>query len=138
MPNTSTNKAAKATPCVLLLEKLHVCANEHFERAGVKVVRVDRALNEQELINELERTKCIAIGIRSKTKLTRRVLETANHSLIAVGCFCIGVNQVDTDCAAEQGIAVFNSPFSNSRSVGTGLEWRCGMGSGRDGAVQRR
>ena len=56
------------------------------------------------------------IGIRSKTKLTARVLREARN-LIVVGCFCIGTNQVDTQYAAEHGIAVFNSPFSNSRSV---------------------
>ncbi len=56
------------------------------------------------------------IGIRSKTKLTARVLREAKN-LITVGCFCIGTNQVDTKFAAERGIAVFNSPFSNSRSV---------------------
>ena len=56
------------------------------------------------------------IGIRSKTKLTARVLREAKN-LIVVGCFCIGTNQVDLAFAAEHGIAVFNSPFSNSRSV---------------------
>lgn len=56
------------------------------------------------------------IGIRSKTKLTARVLREAKN-LIVVGCFCIGTNQVDTKFAAERGVAVFNSPFSNSRSV---------------------
>lgn len=56
------------------------------------------------------------IGIRSKTKLTARVLKEAKN-LIVIGCFCIGTNQVDLQYAAEQGIAVFNSPFSNSRSV---------------------
>lgn len=56
------------------------------------------------------------IGIRSKTKLTSRVLREAKN-LIVIGCFCIGTNQVDTQYAAEHGMAVFNSPFSNSRSV---------------------
>jgi D-3-phosphoglycerate dehydrogenase len=56
------------------------------------------------------------IGIRSKTKLSARVLKEAKN-LIVIGCFCIGTNQVDLQYAAEQGIAVFNSPFSNSRSV---------------------
>jgi D-3-phosphoglycerate dehydrogenase len=56
------------------------------------------------------------IGIRSKTKLTKRVLQEAKN-LIVIGCFCIGTNQVDLQFAAQQGIAVFNSPFSNSRSV---------------------
>ena len=57
-----------------------------------------------------------AIGIRSKTKLTAKVLQEARN-LIVIGCFCIGTNQVDLDYAAKRGIAVFNSPFSNSRSV---------------------
>jgi len=56
------------------------------------------------------------IGIRSKTKLTAKVLAEAKN-LLVVGCFCIGTNQVDLDYAAKQGIAVFNSPFANSRSV---------------------
>lgn len=56
------------------------------------------------------------IGIRSKTLLTERVLREAKN-LIVIGCFCIGTNQVDTQYAAKHGIAVFNSPFSNSRSV---------------------
>ena len=56
------------------------------------------------------------IGIRSKTQLTAKVLQEAKN-LIVVGCFCIGTNQVDTPYAAAHGIAVFNSPFSNSRSV---------------------
>ena len=57
-----------------------------------------------------------AIGIRSKTKLTENVLKHAQN-LVCIGCFCIGTNQVDLEYAAKRGIAVFNSPFSNSRSV---------------------
>lgn len=56
------------------------------------------------------------IGIRSKTKLSEKVLREAKH-LIVIGCFCIGTNQVDLAYAALHGIAVFNSPFANSRSV---------------------
>lgn len=56
------------------------------------------------------------IGIRSKTKLTPRVINQCKN-LVAIGCFCIGTNQVDVQYAAERGVAVFNSPFSNSRSV---------------------
>jgi D-3-phosphoglycerate dehydrogenase len=56
------------------------------------------------------------IGIRSKTKLSEKVLREAK-SLIVIGCFCIGTNQVDLEYAAKHGIAVFNSPFANSRSV---------------------
>jgi D-3-phosphoglycerate dehydrogenase / 2-oxoglutarate reductase len=56
------------------------------------------------------------IGIRSKTKLTEKVLREAKN-LLVIGCFCIGTNQVDLDYSARHGIAVFNSPFANSRSV---------------------
>lgn len=56
------------------------------------------------------------LGIRSKTQVTARVLRAAK-TLLVIGCYCIGTNQVDLKCAAELGIAVFNSPFSNSRSV---------------------
>ena len=56
------------------------------------------------------------IGIRSKTKLTEKVLREAKN-LLVIGCFCIGTNQVDLEYAAKHGIAVFNSPFANSRSV---------------------
>lgn len=56
------------------------------------------------------------IGIRSKTKLTEKVLKEAKN-LLVIGCFCIGTNQVDLEYAAKEGIAVFNSPFANSRSV---------------------
>jgi D-3-phosphoglycerate dehydrogenase / 2-oxoglutarate reductase len=57
-----------------------------------------------------------AIGIRSKTRLSENVLKHAQN-LVCIGCFCIGTNQVDLEYAAKKGIAVFNSPFSNSRSV---------------------
>lgn len=56
------------------------------------------------------------IGIRSKTKLSKKILQEAKN-LLVIGCFCIGTNQVDLEFAAKQGISVFNSPFANSRSV---------------------
>ena len=68
------------------------------------------------LYTDTDRRDVQVIGIRSKTKLTARVLREAKN-LIVIGCFCIGTNQVDLGYAAEHGIAVFNSPFSNSRSV---------------------
>lgn len=68
------------------------------------------------LYTDIDRRDVQVIGIRSKTKLTARVLREAKN-LIVIGCFCIGTNQVDLGYAAEHGIAVFNSPFSNSRSV---------------------
>jgi hypothetical protein len=68
------------------------------------------------LVNSPTSRDVHVIGIRSKTKLTERVLREARN-LIVIGCFCIGTNQVDLRYAADHGIAVFNSPFSNSRSV---------------------
>ena len=66
------------------------------------------------MIEKIKDVHCI--GIRSKTKLTKKVLDAA-EKLGVIGCFCIGTNQVDLEVAAQKGIAVFNSPFSNSRSV---------------------
>jgi D-3-phosphoglycerate dehydrogenase / 2-oxoglutarate reductase len=72
------------------------------------------SLSEEQLIEKIRDVQ--AIGIRSKTKLTENVLKHAQN-LVCIGCFCIGTNQVDLEYAAKRGIAVFNSPFSNSRSV---------------------
>lgn len=72
------------------------------------------SLPEEQLIEKIRDVQ--AIGIRSKTKLTENVLKHA-QALVCIGCFCIGTNQVDLEHAAKRGIAVFNSPFSNSRSV---------------------
>jgi D-3-phosphoglycerate dehydrogenase / 2-oxoglutarate reductase len=72
------------------------------------------SLPEDELTEKIRDVQ--AIGIRSKTRLTANVLKHAQN-LVCIGCFCIGTNQVDLEYAAKRGIAVFNSPFSNSRSV---------------------
>lgn len=72
------------------------------------------SLPEDELLEKIKDVH--AIGIRSKTKLTEKILKAAKN-LVVIGCFCIGTNQVDLEFAAKSGIAVFNSPFSNSRSV---------------------
>jgi len=71
-------------------------------------------LPEDQLIEKIRDVQ--AIGIRSKTRLSENVLKHAQN-LVCIGCFCIGTNQVDLEYAAKRGIAVFNSPFSNSRSV---------------------
>jgi len=71
-------------------------------------------LSEEELIKEIKNVHLL--GIRSKTQITERILENASK-LQAIGCFCIGVNQVDIDAATKKGIAVFNAPYSNTRSV---------------------
>lgn len=100
---------------VVLFENIHMNAVDTFKKMGyTNVELLDKALSEDDLIEKLKDVRII--GIRSKTKLTRRVLESA-EKLQAVACFCIGTNQVDLECAAERGIAVFNSPYSNTRSV---------------------
>jgi D-3-phosphoglycerate dehydrogenase / 2-oxoglutarate reductase len=99
---------------VLLLESIHPVAAEAFRRAGCEVDVRSGSLGEDELVDALPGVELL--GIRSNTKVTARVLE-AGKDLLAVGCFCIGTNQVDLADAAGRGIAVFNAPFSNTRSV---------------------
>jgi D-3-phosphoglycerate dehydrogenase len=99
---------------VLLLENIHPVAAEAFRRAGVEVDVRSGSLSEDELVDELPGVSLL--GIRSNTKITSRVLD-AGKDLLAVGCFCIGTNQVDLAGAADRGVAVFNAPFSNTRSV---------------------
>lgn len=111
----STTSFPKEDLKVLLLENISPKAREVFNKAGYSNVEILKtALNEDELIEKLKDVRIL--GIRSKTQLTAKVLQNANK-LMAVGCFCIGTNQVDLETAAEEGIAVFNSPFSNTRSV---------------------
>jgi D-3-phosphoglycerate dehydrogenase len=100
---------------VLLLENVHPSAIELFKKNGFKNIEVIKgAISEKELINKIRDVSIL--GIRSKTQITKKVLLHADN-LLAVGAFCIGTNQIDTKEAAEKGIAVFNSPFSNTRSV---------------------
>ncbi|WP_201527979.1 phosphoglycerate dehydrogenase [Psychrobacter frigidicola] len=99
----------------LLLEGLHENALKVLENAGYQnIENLSHALDEDELIEKIKDAHFI--GIRSRTQLTRAVLEHA-HKLIGIGCFCIGTNQVDLEAARELGIPVFNAPFSNTRSV---------------------
>ena len=100
---------------VLLLESISPSAKDAFEKAGYTDVEIlTGALNEDELLETLREVR--VLGIRSKTQLTEKVLQAADK-LMAVGCFCIGTNQINLESATEQGIAVFNAPFSNTRSV---------------------
>lgn len=101
-------------PVALLLENIHPNAVETFTRAGYALRTFPKALSEDQLIPELR--DATILGIRSKTKVTKRALENA-PKLLAVGAFCIGTNQIDLAAAAERGVAVFNAPFSNTRSV---------------------
>ena len=100
---------------VLLLENVSDIAVENFKRGGyTQVEKLSKALSETELIHAIK--NCHILGIRSKSNITKKVLEAATK-LQAIGCFCIGVNQVDLHEATEKGIAVFNAPYSNTRSV---------------------
>jgi D-3-phosphoglycerate dehydrogenase / 2-oxoglutarate reductase len=100
---------------ILLLENISTAAAENFLKQGyTRVQRLGKALTEDELVEKIREVHLL--GIRSKTNITPRVLEAAKK-LQAIGCFCIGVNQVNLDAATEQGVAVFNAPYSNTRSV---------------------
>jgi D-3-phosphoglycerate dehydrogenase len=99
---------------VVLFEGVHPRAVELLEGAGYTVEPVSGSATEDALIERA--ADAHMVGIRSKTQLTRRFFD-ATHRLWAVGCFCIGTNQVDLDAAADHGVAVFNAPFSNTRSV---------------------
>jgi len=103
-----------STPDVLLLERIHPDAENVFADAGLSVGRCDAALSGAALAAELDGVRLL--GLRSKSRIDADVLKGAT-SLEAVGCFCIGTNQVDLAAAAAMGTAVFNSPFSNTRSV---------------------
>lgn len=99
---------------VLLLENVHAVAIEAFKREGFDVETYKGAMDEEEL---MEKIKGVSIlGLRSKTNVTKKVLENADK-LITIGAFCIGTNQVDLKTCTEKGIAVFNAPYSNTRSV---------------------
>ncbi|WP_019601293.1 phosphoglycerate dehydrogenase [Teredinibacter turnerae] len=114
MANAQTS-LDKAKIKFLLLEGVHQSAVESLNRAGyTNVDYVKTALAEDELIERIKDAHFV--GLRSRTQLTRRVIEHA-PKLVAAGCFCIGTNQVDLDAAQEHGVAVFNAPFSNTRSV---------------------
>jgi len=98
----------------LLLENIHPVAVETLERRGFEVELRSAAMSEDELVAELPGVHLL--GIRSNTTMTARALDAATD-LLAVGCFCIGTNQVDLPAAAARGVAVFNAPYSNTRSV---------------------
>ncbi len=100
---------------IVLFENIHSSAHAVFKAAGFdNIVAHASALSADRLVEELKDTE--VVGIRSRTQLTREVLEAATR-LRAIGCFCIGTNQVDLNTAMLRGIPVFNAPFSNTRSV---------------------
>ena len=99
---------------VLLLEKIDTIAKSIFEKEGYEIETFDTSLNEKELS---EKIKDISIlGIRSKTIITKKVLQSANR-LLSIGAYCIGINQINLKECQKKGVIVFNAPFSNTRSV---------------------
>lgn len=99
---------------ILLLENVNQTGQDILRNQGYQVEALKTSLPEDQLIEKIREVH--VIGIRSKTKLSEKVLREAKN-LLVIGCFCIGTNQVDLEFAAKHGIAVFNSPFANSRSV---------------------
>ncbi len=98
----------------LLLENIETSAKLALEKEGYQVELLKTALNEKELSEKIKDVS--VLGIRSKTSVTKKVLQNANK-LKVVGAFCIGVDQMDLDALTKSGIAVFNAPFQNTRSV---------------------
>ncbi len=99
----------------LLLEGVHQSALDTLARAGYdNIDYVKKSLEGDELLDKV--VQAHFLGIRSRTQLTENVFDAASR-LQAVGCFCIGTNQVDLDAALSRGVPVFNAPFSNTRSV---------------------
>ncbi|KAI1647283.1 hypothetical protein F4815DRAFT_446223 [Daldinia loculata] len=99
---------------ILLLENVNQSGRDILTGQGYQVEFHKSSLPEDQLIEKIRDVH--VVGIRSKTKLSEKVLREAKN-LLVIGCFCIGTNQVDLEYAAHHGIAVFNSPFANSRSV---------------------
>ena len=115
MANKKTTSYPKEKIKILFLENISNAAARKFIEEGYESVKqVAGALDEEQLIKEIKGVHLL--GIRSKTKITAKVLQHA-EKLQAIGCFCIGVNQVDLSEATKKGITVFNAPYSNTRSV---------------------
>lgn len=115
MPDYKPTSYPKSKINILFLENISETAVKQFKDSGyVNVRKLNGALSEEDLIKEIKNVHLL--GIRSKTQITKKILSHANK-LQAIGCFCIGVNQVDIASATKKGIAVFNAPYSNTRSV---------------------
>ncbi|MFZ1370014.1 MAG: phosphoglycerate dehydrogenase, partial [Ferruginibacter sp.] len=115
MPENKMTSYPKDKIKILFLENISDTAVKHFHAAGyVHVKKINGALSESELMDAVKDVHLL--GIRSKTQVTKKILEAA-PKLQAIGCFCIGVNQVDLDAATKNGVVVFNAPYSNTRSV---------------------
>lgn len=115
MSKQATTSYPKERINILFLENISDKAVQYFKQQGYANVRkISGALSEAELIKEVKDVHLL--GIRSKTQITANVLDAAKK-LQAIGCFCIGVNQVDLKYATKKGVVVFNAPYSNTRSV---------------------
>jgi len=113
----TTNKTSypKDKIKILMLENISDAAIKIFKDSGyADIKKISGALSEEQLINEIKHVHMV--GIRSKTQITEKVLQHA-VKLQAIGCFCIGTNQVNLEAARKKGIVVFNAPYSNTRSV---------------------
>ncbi|ALM07339.1 3-phosphoglycerate dehydrogenase [Sediminicola sp. YIK13] len=99
---------------ILLLENVHQAAFENLSNEGFTVELVKSSLSEEELIEKIKGVH--VLGIRSKTQVTKKVLDAADK-LLVVGAFCIGTTQIDLDNCRRKGVVVFNAPYSNTRSV---------------------
>lgn len=100
---------------ILLLENIHPAAIQLLKNSGYSDIETHTgSLSEKDLAEKL--SKAHILGIRSKTQITENLIKRAER-LVAIGAFCIGTNQIDLEAAQRKGIAVFNSPFSNTRSV---------------------
>ena len=115
MAEKKTTSYPKEKIKILFLENISKAATKKFTDAGyISVKQIPGALSESDLIKEIKDVHLL--GIRSKSKITEAVLNNA-PKLQAIGCFCIGVNQVNLSAATKKGITVFNAPYSNTRSV---------------------
>lgn len=115
MSDKRTTSYPKEKINILFLENISDVAVQQFVKAGYSnVKKINGAVSRDELIKAIKDVHIL--GIRSKTNVTEDVLQTAKK-LQAIGCFCIGVNQVNLQAATEAGVAVFNAPYSNTRSV---------------------
>ncbi|MCW8833472.1 MAG: phosphoglycerate dehydrogenase [Colwellia sp.] len=113
--STNKNSLAKDKIKILLLEGVHQSALEELRSKGYSNIEyLKTSLTDADLIDKIADVHFI--GIRSRTQLTDEVLDHAKK-LVAIGCFCIGTNQVDIIAAQKRGVPVFNAPFSNTRSV---------------------
>ena len=115
MNNIDTTSYPKEKIKVLFLENISDKAVQYFKDQGyTDVKKIAGALSEEELIKVIKEVHIL--GIRSKTFISKKVLDSAKK-LQAIGCFCIGINQVDVKACKQKGVALFNAPYSNTRSV---------------------